>query len=155
MIGGLYNTTSLLVEPTRALGTFLRAGDGSLAAAPLHQAEQATARAAEGLEAAKVPDRLPAGIVQFIPVVLKMMEARAAEAVGTEAVERETQPRTEEAPEVETAAETGAETGAETEGEPAPVAAGGTEPARTVETIGHYMTSAEAPDPETSLDTTL
>ncbi len=157
MIGGLYNTTSLLIEPTRALGEFLRAADmGAMPASSLRSVGGQTG-SAKGLDAAPVPDRLPTGIPHFIPVVVKMRETKAAETAEVDRAkearasreallaeragqsEDETRPvvSTEEAePEVETKA--------------MPVA---TAP-ETGETVGVYMTSVEPTKaPETSLDT--
>lgn len=90
MIGGLYNTTSLLAEPTRAMGEIMRTANAGNAPLTAKQNEAAATARARTSEAEPVPDRLPTGIVEFVPVVVKMMETKAIEAI--EADQAKTEP---------------------------------------------------------------
>ncbi|MEM8572495.1 MAG: hypothetical protein AAGG56_16535 [Pseudomonadota bacterium] len=151
MIGGLYNTTSLLIEPVRALGAFMRAGEGEAAAATRHQAEGGVAAREKGLDAAPVPDRLPTGIVHFIPVVLKMMEARAAEAAAEDKVQKDPDPA-----EADRARHSDARPAPSAEDATAHDVAQDAEGGSVQETVGHYFTThAETPPTDTPLDTTI
>jgi hypothetical protein len=85
MIGGLYNTTSLLVEPTRALGSFLRTANASTAPLSSQQADEAARPVGRVHEAEPMPERLPTGVVHFVPVVLHMLEEKAARALEADA----------------------------------------------------------------------
>lgn len=146
MIGGLYNTTSLLIEPTRALGELVRATDGGTMPLSSQRAAEGLRGAAEGLDAAPVPDRLPTGVTQFIPVVVKIMEAKAAEAAEADRAMKEPEPVATDAPEQEAAPVTGAEEAVPASAPDAPVSEAG-------ETLGVYMTSAEPASSEPKLDT--
>lgn len=144
MIGGLYNTTSLLIEPTRALGDYLRATDGSAAPLSAQQAGRGLTGPAEGTEAGAVPDRLPTGVVNFIPVVIRIMEAKAAEAVPVdtaETIETEPAPR--------------ARDDAAQASPPDTDAAREKDAVQQIETIGQYMKTAAAPESAAPLDTVI
>lgn len=100
MIGGLYNTTSLLIEPTRALGEFLRTTEGSSMPVSSQRSIDGVMNSVKGLDAVPEPERLPTGITTFIPVVVKMRETKAAEAAeadrAKEAIETVAAPAADE-----------------------------------------------------------
>jgi hypothetical protein len=159
MIGGFYNTTSLLIEPTKALGTFIQAADGSAMSFATHQDQRGFARPEDGTEAAKVPDVLPAGIVHFIPVVVKMREAKAAEAVEAEAIKDDAVKDDAIKDDAAPKAAAGSDPAAEPQADAAPVrvpeAPEVAEAGHPAATVGHYLTAAEAPESEAPLDTTI
>lgn len=96
MIGGLYNTTSLLIEPTRALGEFVRVADTHGVTPVASQ----TSFAARGTDAEALPDRLPTGVLNFVPVVLEMLEQHAAEEIAADEIRRELERHAEQAEEI-------------------------------------------------------